>query len=259
MEIICDTNIWYNIGNGNIDSSIIEENDILVATYISVYELCFTENYLGNFQYIQNAVRAMLKYSSKHPIIEPPFAYLKVISDRNYSYNMTTNNDIFRFTEQIAKGCEIMNKKESEIETTKRKEELKQISVFCNEYVKNHIKPNIKDKKIHRKEDSIMLNRQLLNQLVSIQTKTDGLNNDFDWKRIGLFENVLKLYFNKLETGAIKSKPNDWFDLFILLYVNPNRKFWTKDERLMRLINEVGMGNYLYEINNDNLNKKTCP
>ena len=245
MEIICDTNIWYGLGNESIDCSIIKENDVLVATCISVYELCYTENYLYNFEYTKNAVRAMMKYSSKHPIIEPPFAYLKITCDKNYVYPI--NNEIFKFTEKIAQGCGIERADELKNEIEKRRQEIEKITDIFNEYVQTHIKPNIKNKDAHRKENSIPLNRNLINQLVATQTKSEGLNADFDWKRIELFENVLKLYFNEIEIGVKKIKPNDWFDLFLLIYVKPHRKIWTKDRNLKRLIEEVGLEEYLYE------------
>ena len=247
MEIICDTHIWYNLGRGMIDNSKIKENDILVATHLSIYELCFTENYLGNFEDTQNAVRAMFKYSAKNAIFEPPFAYLKVVSDRNYVYDIHQHSNIFKFSEKIAQGYSIEKTEEFASEVKARKHELEEMTNFCNECVQNQIKPNIKNKENHRKENSILLNRQLINQLVAMQTKSDGLSVDFDWKRIELFEQVLKLYFNELETGAKMAKPNDWFDLFLLLYVNPNRKIWTREGYWKQLIKQAGFEEYLYE------------
>ena len=43
-------------------------------------------------------------------------------------------------------------------------------------------------------------------------------------------------------------QPNDINDLFLLLYVQPNDKLWTKETYWKRLIKEkIGLGHYLFE------------
>ena len=47
----------------------------------------------------------------------------------------------------------------------------------------------------------------------------------------------------------MKIKKNDWYDLAFLVYTRPHQKMWTKDKRLISLIKESGMGEYLFEKN----------
>jgi hypothetical protein len=56
----------------------------------------------------------------------------------------------------------------------------------------------------------------------------------------------LLVYFTKLETGAIKAVKNDWYDIFILAYVQQSDKIWTKDTKLISLIKEANMEKYLF-------------
>ncbi|MFW6351554.1 MAG: hypothetical protein ACOC2E_04145, partial [Bacteroidota bacterium] len=65
------------------------------------------------------------------------------------------------------------------------------------------------------------------------------------------FESVLKIFFNDMELGAVKLQPNDWYDLFLLTYVQPGNKIWTKEKRWIRYIQRAGMGSYLFEHSND--------
>jgi hypothetical protein len=54
-------------------------------------------------------------------------------------------------------------------------------------------------------------------------------------------------FFKDLETGARTIERNDWNDLFVLTYVKPGDKFWTKERKWKDLIKAAGCGHYLYE------------
>jgi len=47
-----------------------------------------------------------------------------------------------------------------------------------------------------------------------------------------------------LETGAMSVTANDWYDLFLLIYVNPERKIWTREKKWKQLIDSAGMKKY---------------
>jgi len=76
------------------------------------------------------------------------------------------------------------------------------------------------------------------------------LQEDFDWQQIELFEKVFGSFTMDLETNGLKMKQNDVYDLFQLVYVQPNDKFWTYDKRILRYINEIKMEKYLFGNNN---------
>ncbi len=244
--IICDTHIWYGIGNGTITE--IPSNVKLVATFNNIDEFSRTRNLVKYPEYTMKGIQAMFKYSRKHVIYEPPLVYLKKLSDKDFKYNiLEKHNNILRFTEKIAKGYGIDLSKTDEYSQfcDDRKKELQYISDIFNQQAAQ-LKAKIKDLKTHRKENSIPLNRELISLFVEKANHTGGLPRDFDWKSIELFENVLKVYFNGLETGEILSAANDWYDLFLLIYVQPGKKIWTREKKWLKLIKQSGMESYLW-------------
>jgi len=249
MEIICDTNIWYNIGNGNIDHNDLKSENKYIVTFNSIDEIAFTTNLLQHTEYTRNAIRSMFKYSRNHAIYEPPLIYLKKLDTEKFNYDIFSNHkNILEFTELIAKGHNIDISKQEECEKIirNRKKNLKEISDFFNNNALK-IRKNIKNKKKHRLENSIPINRLFISEIVKEFTGTNGLSDNFDWNQISLFENALKVFLNQLETGATNFVENDLYDLFLLVYVNPNRKFWTKEKKWKNIIVEAGMKGYLYE------------
>jgi len=248
MEIIADTNIWYNIGSGQIVPAVICEGKKLIATFNSIDEFSRTTNLIERPDDTRNAIQSMFKLSNKHAIFEPPLFYLRKLADINYAYDIALNHgSILTFTEKIAKGHGIELSKGEEYRTfcESRKGNLQSVADIFNTEAKR-LNANIKDLKKHRKEDSIPLNRHLISLFVEKQTG-EGLPENFDWSQIELFENTLKVFFNALETRAMVMKPNDWYDLFIMVYVSPERKYWTRDRKWLVLIRNAGMEKYLFE------------
>lgn len=250
MEVICDTHIWYELGNTEKES-VIDDSIKLITTFNSIDEFSRTENLLRNFDYTRKGIQAMFKYSRTHAIYEPPLIYLKKLANPEFQYDIQAQQgSILKFTSNVARGQEIDLEKSEEYRAfcKERKADLEAVSKIFNDQ-SAQIKSNIKDLKKHREENSIPLNRQLISLFVEKASKSDGLPADFNWGLIELFENVLKVYFNALETGEYKSDPNDWYDLFLLIYVQPGRKVWTKEKRWLTLINRCGMEKYLYNPN----------
>lgn len=248
-DIICDTNIWYSIGNGVISPESIDENYRLIATFNSIDEFSKTDMLLSGPEYTRNGVQAMLKYSNRHAIYQPPLIYLKQLDDPTFQYNIAVElGPILTMTQRIANGFVI---KEEFAEEYARIVQQKRIGLQAATDQINSmaakLKERIKDRKKHRDEDTRLLNRQFISQLVAVQTKTSGLSDQFDWSKIELFENVLKVLFNELETGAKIFKRNDWYDLFNLIYVSPEKKYWTKDGAWKRYIEKARMSKYLFE------------
>ena len=104
-KIYCDTNIWYDIGEGKINPQSLK-GLYLVATYNNLLELTHTIK-LGNktdLQKVQRAVRALLKYSKKidfRPSVEiliklnvPSFS-----SDKKFGKQMLRSAQIFAKTD----------------------------------------------------------------------------------------------------------------------------------------------------------------
>ncbi|MCC5931058.1 MAG: hypothetical protein JJU28_17560 [Cyclobacteriaceae bacterium] len=248
MEIICDTNIWYGIADGTIPENRLNPKYKYVATFNCIDELSKTHNLLQCPDLVRKAIQKMFTYSKHHAIFEPPAIYLKEIGLHDYFYDVFSNHSqIIQFTELIAQGHSIDKAKEQEYKALleKRREKLKEIASFFNDRAKI-IKPNIKDKVKHRKEDTTAINRDFINKIVAHQTNSEGLSENFDWRELELFEKTLKVFFNRIETGAHIFRENDVYDLFLLVYVNPRRKIWTNEKFWLDLIKEAKMDKYLY-------------
>lgn len=94
-KVICDTNIWYNLGNDTIDPSSLKPHS-LVATFYNFQELITTPNTLTNFQQVRRAAKAIVDYSSSQ-ILENAYLHLaKQIDihfhDKRDSYDLGMSN-----------------------------------------------------------------------------------------------------------------------------------------------------------------------
>ena len=251
MNVICDTNIWYGIGENTIDLSELPSETKLIATYNSIDEFARTKNLIRIPEATMRAIQSMFRSSSEHAIYQPPLVYLRQLSEPDYKYNIVENlGPILNFTSKIANGHGIDSSKTEEyaLLCDARKKDLAFVADLFNKEAKR-IKPNIKNLANHRKENSVPLNRNLISLFVEKATG-NPIKGEFDWKQIELFEAVLKIFFNALETGAHTAKPNDWYDLFILLYVQPGMKFWTKEKKWIEFIKAAGMEHYIFEYSN---------
>ncbi len=189
IKIICDTNVWYGLGDGTISDSEILDRSSLVATQVNIREFTFTYNLLNNEDLARNAIKAAFKY---HTIerFEPPLIYLKRLSDRRYRYNTKKEQSHFMvFTSLIARGHQIDDKKKLDFkkECENEKGNLESAAVLFNTEAKK-IHAKIKDKKKHRSENTLELNRGLIDLFVQNITKDHGLDEKFDWRKIELFE-----------------------------------------------------------------------
>jgi hypothetical protein len=171
-------------------------------------------------------------------------------SDESYKFDIISKcKTILQLTEYIANNDKPDS---SEFQSTyisyseKRAENLRVGAEFFNNEAKKII-GKIKDKKAHRSIDTYAINRRLISLFISSQNESKELPTEFDWSNIELFEKVIKVFFNDMELGAIKIQPNDFYDLFLLLYVDKRRKIWTKEERWKRLIKRAHCEEYLYE------------
>jgi ribosomal small subunit protein bTHX len=246
--IICDTNIYYCLGDGTIKLSQISSKSRLCVSQVNLQEFTYTANLLHNESLVRNAIQASFKYHQVERF-DPPLIYIKQLSDKEYKYDLMKDQGQFlEFTSKIAKGYSIDENKKKEFENVckKKKSDFEKACVFFNNEA-DKISKTIKSTKKHRSADTIELNRNLIDLFVKSITKDNGLSTTFKWKQIELFEYVLKEFLFDLETGAKKVVPNDWNDLFQMLYVQPKEKYWTKDKYWVELIKKAGMQKYLYE------------
>ena len=73
-QIICDTNIWYDLGDGSLTFNDNNEHD-LIATYINIFEVTNSNNIIDDYKKVRNAVIAIKDYANGF-IFESPITHL---------------------------------------------------------------------------------------------------------------------------------------------------------------------------------------
>jgi hypothetical protein len=263
-EIICDTNIWYDLGKGLIQKP---KNVKLIATWVNIIELGFSHPEIKeklNPDDTINAAKAILNYSDE--IIEQnAFAYpcakvekgvelksqpsilsiLKDIADTGLPSNSTYHTHKYRYDYFI----DMKNN-------------------FADTY--NREKRNIRSKEIYnrasresfKKSDSAQIEEHVLGLLSDIR---DYLNkeqqleivfpdDDSFHRTLETIKIQLECFIYTRQTFAKKSileknmkiQPNDFFDLLNLIYVGNDKLYWTKEKRWITSIKEAKMEKYLY-------------
>lgn len=263
-NIICDTNIWYGLGNQSIIKPI---DSKLIATWINIIEIGFSHPEIKekiDINECKNAAKAILDFADE--IIElDPFAYAamkilpgfivhpKPIKDilfdlsqnglpdsilyhecrQYYDYFMSSKND---FAASINVGKE--NIRSSELRDKTSKEKFKKSNV------------------IQIEEQAIGLMQDINEYLKSEQNKKIDFNDQEDFDNMivtttALFNGYIlpkQVFMKKLIlTKTMKMQPNDFYDLLNLIYVDKENLYWTKENRWKTAFHEAKMANYLFE------------
>ncbi len=241
-DIICDTNIWYNIGRKSINVEPFENR--LCFHYLTVGELLSTEKLLYSPEDHREAVSSLFsygKYSDSHMF--PVFDHIHHLYNESYSYsesvigNMLTNLKLLSWvglpdeirSEYSTKGDKV--RELQEMESSKINNYSKEIkSVMCQ----------------FKKHDYTHEIREIIIKNVNLSANDNVMDMHFDWTKLELLEATMKESSKKLNSGLI-FKNNDWNDLLQLAYVQPGNQYWTKEKRWKRIITDSGMEHYLYE------------
>jgi hypothetical protein len=245
-KVVCDTNIWYKIGNGLVP--IPGEEFVLVGTFLTTLEFSKTKNLIKNIEFVRRGIQAIMKYAKYSMNHVPPLIHVKKLLDPKYCFLISPNyKSTLEFLRKIAIGHDIAEDMATsfELEMDEEKNGLHEVAQFLNSFAVE-IKKRIKNKVKHKNEDVTIENRKLIADFVSRSIGQEETLEAFDWSRIELFEAVLNLAFKKAELGAMKFVANDFTDLFMLLYVQPGMQYWTDDGKWLEIINEAGMGHYLF-------------
>lgn len=246
-RIICDTMIWYYLGNGQLDKAKYK-NENLTLTFISILEAGTSFNLLHITDKVRNAIQSMM-VDSKDILYEPPLIYLAQLANPDFKYEpMQDHQQLFEGTKRIAKGHDIEEDKKADFEKWLETEELPLIkfSDFTNEKLLL-IRSKITDRASHLASDTTEGNRKLISSWVSTATNAKYDLSKLDWSKIELFEKTMRSFFKELELSKsnMKFQPNDFLDMLNLIYVQPQDKYFTMEKRWILRIKNAGMDKYL--------------
>ncbi len=248
QTIICDTNIWYDLANGkNID----QINGVqLIATSVNIMEISSTPNLITNFGLVTGAVKSMYKYNHK-VIISNPIEYLIELFYPNYESNTETERRLLERFNILMDINEDDIPLQNKIDAEKQIQEIiKSQNEFVGKFnndlipIRQRIKKQVgKDK--HRKRDFSETWKQYFSKLV-LEYSKQHCNKEYEldasnisWTQIEFFLYTWESYFkNNLEIGNWKLDKNDWGDLFNLVYVNPNFKYWTSENKWNKIFKD---------------------
>lgn len=252
MKTICDTNVWYGVGNRTIDLSS-KNIPKPYVTNLNIDEFARTPNILDDSEAVRDAIRSAMNYKV---IIENPYVYLLKLDNQDIGKALAHDKYILEGTEAFAHDRVI--KKEFREEIRKewiepRQKELKEIADLFNERF-GTIRSGLKEgKKEFRKLDHLPFVKDWTNYLVRNWTYTHlgnemSLSDSFDWKQVDLFVRTCTAFYVELSVSNQKYQPNDSYDLHNLIYVSPGDKYWTKEKRWLRIIKDLAkQGDYLVE------------
>ncbi|MFT7898951.1 hypothetical protein VBY74_03090 [Tenacibaculum ascidiaceicola] len=255
--IICDTNVWYEMGAGKFT----KPNDYdLIPTVFSLVEIASSQAMVEQPKFYQDTIKMI--YDNSGPIIpENPFDY--ILANNFEDYPKENDKSLIQILADFGK---LMNKKidnNTEIDT-KLKEQVilecknrrgvsQDLANIGNEDL-IELRSNINKglgKKEHLKIDTTEINKEMLKSFLNnyVMEKNYKIQwEGFDWGKIELFMIVTEIYFKKLETTKdMKIKTNDIIDWFNLLYVSPDDKYLTFDKRWKNyIVNDNRINHYLF-------------
>ena len=254
IEVICDTNIWYNIGNGTLEPKEFEEY-ALVATFYNFEELLTSHNLLKNFQNVRRAAKAIVTHSSSQ-ILENGFLYLArtidpYFEDTRYNYNLGIRN--WNEVRAIARqDSSFTLSPELEMEYLKNVQNSDTISTDVAN-LENQFVLGVKEhsKQLKEKDEKEYLRKRFQ----GILSELDDYLKQFSYGKIRFRKEHIKIielfltaalqFSRSLEIGGMVVKPNDIYDLYNLIYTKPGMKYFTLENRWKRLINDSGLSHYL--------------
>ncbi len=234
--IVCDTNIWYNLGSGKVDPKVFSGHD-LACTFVSVHELATSKNLYKDFHSVKNAVKAIRDHARIFLFTNPV----------NYILGKRETHGGEKYWNELQR---VLNIEELIIPTEEAKlldaehnkmnasyysavDEMNKIAVS----VKKNIRKNNLNK-IRRKEDTTLITKKLLLGFINSYTniETEILEGAIQWDTLDLLVAALSDFLKEIELTKQKIDPNDWHDIFNLVYVGRGDFYWTKEKQWNKII-----------------------
>lgn len=244
MEVVCDTNIWYGLGNNLIDEP---SGDVsLILHWLTASELLTSNKITTNQAFMRNTMNFIFKKGLT--IYQcPPLDHIASFINTEHKcdgWDMSEKlKDLyFKLNDPLYKSNDDLN-----IDKVAIYIDLKAKLALETNQNSQSIKELIKDKSQYRAIDNTVETKNFIMKEVNTYFGKALLNIDrFNWKQIELYFETMKTVSIMLATGATVLKENDLIDLFQLIYVQPGKLFWTKDKKLKDFITQAKMNHYLF-------------
>lgn len=262
-KIIFDTNIWYELAKGNLT---LPQIDLpIFRTYINIDELSVTPKLINDFKTAKKIIDYFYSFEENKNklIIRNPLEYLINMDNAQNGefcgqHYQIHYESILNFIKNISLGLitedkmslikdVIYNRKNELIEPTNLFQKNIDIRKKQFPYIGKKI-----DASVVWKTNTIDETKDFIKLLICLMSPSKYIiSSNFAWHGIELFVKVLDTHIKKL---IIKPEPkidsNDWYDLFNMIYVQPNDKYWTADTYWLNTIKEAKMSKYLlYDTN----------
>lgn len=256
-QVICDTNVWYEIGSGKFKPNPTVE---LYPTIFSLYEIATTPLSVRHPKVIQEAIKAVFEHATEIIPVNPFDFVLSQQSSRFLNWDTTMAKDMLKtFQDMLRIDFDLVKEIPPDL-ATKVTEESRIARAGAEEFV-NYVNtelPNIRKEinksygaKEHRQRSRTESVKKMTFGFLNdyLQTRGDSLQFDhIDWSEIELFISVTESYFTKLEiTKGMKADINDAYDWLNLLYVQPGQYYMTFDQKWQDFIKlDPRISHYLY-------------
>jgi len=260
-NVICDTNIWFDIACGNIKPETIS-NIELIGTAINIVEIASTPKLYKDFELVIKTIKALEKHYSlifranpiEHiiSIFNKSFVpndehSIRLLDDfeefeQYYASNNLSDDDISLLKNEICKSFERYD--------------------YITEIINNTLSERKAiDKNNNSKEDCELKSNKNSCKSFFIYIITEYYKkeyngvleidiNDPNWEQLDFFITAWDDFFKHLEIiYGSKFRRNDWNDLLNLVYVQPGYKYWTNEnKRWAKLLRENGrLKSYIYK------------
>lgn len=243
QEILCDTNVWYDIVSGRLQAP----PATLCHARTIMYELLQVKSTMTDSSRHQNICRAFIDHRRDGYHLQP-IAHMADVLGFDMPKEMVLKS-LFEYDQTI----ERIERIASGPLNTEETEELKMLvqilqeptwhfyKFFAQIVVEFKKKGSHVDGEAHLQETKIIITNWM-SAKVAAAISPEKLN----WDQVELFLLVFDLWLKVLMLTDLKPKFNDLVDVFNLAYVQPGTLYWTSDKYWKKLIKSVGLQDYLY-------------
>jgi hypothetical protein len=263
-DIICDVNIWYNIASGNIKEQDIDKLN-LIGTAVNIIELANSSYLVNEPEYLKSVIFSFTNYHH-HIYVSSPFDHIMAIFDKDFipndcaSLELLNGFSIFMEIECFDDLPENDWLKIKEL-IEKKKHDKNYIAEIINS-VLIHAQNEIRSKHIKKAYPQFCHKdswKRFFIMIISAYSKKYYKKefiikfDDKRWEFLDFFLTAWSEYFKKLDVHfGSKFHDNDIHDLFNLVYVQPDKKYWTYETRSWAkvIVNDTSINTMLFQLDN---------